>query len=251
MWKAALEPYRGRPGLRYLEVGLWEGRSFVWMLDHVLTHPSSHATGIDIVLYDALRANVARSGAEARVTLIEGSSQRELRKLEANSQDVIYIDGSHTADDVLEDLVLAWGLLKPGGLLILDDYGWDGAEEASGRRLPDELLPRIAIDAFVSAYRSAIEVLHRDYQVVLRRHPIGCPRGPWQCSSLGRYAYDWSQRQLYGDGEEIALEPGEDALIEALIHAKTGDGRTLALPEEVRASPALRELDARLGLGLL
>lgn len=250
VWKAALEPYRGQPGLRYLEVGLWEGRSLLWMLDNVLTHPSSRATGIDIVLYDALEANLARSGAQERVTLIEGSSQRELRKLEANSQDVIYIDGSHTADDVLEDLVLAWPLLRAGGLLILDDYGWDGAEDASGRRLPDELLPRIAIDAFISAYRSGVEVLHKDYQVVLRRHRIGCPRGPWQCSSLGRYAYDWSQRQLYGDGKEVALEPGESELIEALIHAKTGDGRTLAVQAELRGSPALRALDARLGLGL-
>ena len=42
-------PYRGRPGLRYLEVGVFEGRSLLWMIDQVLTHPSSQATGIDIL----------------------------------------------------------------------------------------------------------------------------------------------------------------------------------------------------------
>ena len=35
--------------------------------------------------------------------------------------DIIYIDGSHEARDVLEDAVLAYRLLKIGGLLIFDD----------------------------------------------------------------------------------------------------------------------------------
>ena len=34
------------------------------------------------------------------------------------------MDGSHHARDVLQDAVLAWGLLRPGGYMIFDDYEW-------------------------------------------------------------------------------------------------------------------------------
>ena len=39
-----------------------------------------------------------------------------------NNFDLIYIDASHYAPDVLSDAVLAFKLLKPGGILIFDDY---------------------------------------------------------------------------------------------------------------------------------
>jgi len=249
-WAALLEPYRGKPDVHYLEVGVWEGRSFFWMLDNVLTHPTSSATGIDIFVHEHLVENLERSGAGDRAEILQGYSQVELRKLPAETYDVIYIDGSHTADDVLEDMVLAWPLLEPGGLMILDDYGWDGAENAGGRPMPEDLLPRIAIDAFLSTYRNFVEVVHKDYQVALRRLPVACPRGPWQCSRLGRYGYDWNQRTLYEDGEPVELSDDERELVETLIESRTGDGLTLAIDPRVLRSRELALLDERLGLDL-
>ena len=38
--------------------------------------------------------------------------------------DVIYVDGSHFADDVLTDGINAWRLLKQGGIMIFDDLLW-------------------------------------------------------------------------------------------------------------------------------
>ena len=38
--------------------------------------------------------------------------------------DLIYIDGSHSAKDVLLDSLLAWRLLRPGGAMVWDDYEW-------------------------------------------------------------------------------------------------------------------------------
>jgi predicted O-methyltransferase YrrM len=89
-------------------------------------------------------------------------SQIEMRKLPLESFDFIYIDGSHMAEDVLEDAVLAWRLLKPGGLIIFDDYVW---------RLdhPPEKRPRLAIDAFYRFYANQIEVVHNAYQLILRK----------------------------------------------------------------------------------
>lgn len=249
-WDALLASYAGRPGVRYLEIGLWEGRSFLWMLDRILTHPSARATGIDIAISATLQANLERSGAADRVTLIEGASQTELRKLPPASQDIVYIDGSHTAADVLEDMVLAWRLLESGGLMILDDYRWKGFKDPSRPALPDELLPGLAIDAFVSANRNDVEVVLKGYQMVLRKRGFACPAGESKCSSLGDYAYDWLEQKLYHAGSEVSLSNAEREIVEALIRSKQGDGLSLALAAAIHDSAEFRALNARLGLGL-
>ena len=47
-WEVALKDKVGEPGLNYLEVGVYEGRSVLWMLENVLTDPTSTVTGVDI-----------------------------------------------------------------------------------------------------------------------------------------------------------------------------------------------------------
>ena len=116
-WKKALAPYVGRPGLRYLEVGVFQGRSFFWVLEEVANHPTSDLTALDINT-GFIAYNLALSGAAERVELVEGRSQDTLRTLPTNSYDIIYIDGSHRGDDVLVDAVLAWPLLKAGGTML-------------------------------------------------------------------------------------------------------------------------------------
>ena len=63
------------------------------------------------------------------------------------------------------DAVLAWPLLKPGGLVCFDDYGWwvDPAPEKS---------PKLAVDAFLTVMRGRCEVVRKDYQVWVRK-PAG------------------------------------------------------------------------------
>jgi SAM-dependent methyltransferase len=46
---------------------------------------------------------------------------------------LIYIDGSHEEDDVYADLVSYWDLVEPGGILVGDDWGWDGVRISATR----------------------------------------------------------------------------------------------------------------------
>jgi predicted O-methyltransferase YrrM len=165
-----------------LEVGSWEGRSAQWFLENVLTHDESRlvcveafvgghelslppekrlADGRIIGLEERLLVNLRPwlQFPRPRVELRDAPSWQVLRSQPPQSFDFAYIDGSHRARDVLEDLVLTHRLLKPGGLLIADDYGWTLS--------PDRPAP--AIDAFLSIYRDEIEVLHKGYCVVARR----------------------------------------------------------------------------------
>jgi predicted O-methyltransferase YrrM len=95
-----------------------------------------------------------------RIKAIKGLSFNALKGLD-ETFDVIYIDGSHLSKHVLEDAVLSLPLLNPGGLLIFDDYGWNGYEES-------HKLPKHAIDAFVSCNRDKLTLLHLGWQVILK-----------------------------------------------------------------------------------
>jgi hypothetical protein len=173
VWAGVLKQYQGKPDVQYLEVGTWEGRSLLWVLDNVLTHPTSRLTAIDPLIDDpgwpdskdikgTLFANVKLSGQEERVNVIVGFSQTELRKLPLESYDIIYIDGSHASNDTLEDLVLSFRLLKENGLLIMDDY-----QHYADRLLFDR--PKFSMDAFYATFRGQFEVIHYGWQVMLKK----------------------------------------------------------------------------------
>lgn len=171
-WEAAMAPYRGRPGVRYLEIGAFEGRSVLWMSENILTDPTSHATVVDVFYGDyesRYRANVARSGAADRIETLKAPSQLALRSLPLESFDIIYIDGSHATADVLEDAVLSWRLLKADGLLIFDDYQWIGALAAGHARDAATDWPKPAIDAFCRCFAGRFDVVHNDSQLMLRK----------------------------------------------------------------------------------
>jgi predicted O-methyltransferase YrrM len=136
------------------------------MLENVLTHPSSTATGIDIFpgdLKSLYLSNLRISGYADKVTTIEGYSQVELRKVPFGSFDIIYIDGSHTAPDVLADALLCWPLLKKRGILIFDDYAW-----MRGKYPPLER-PEMAIKAFVGNYVDYIDTVHIGWQFIVQK----------------------------------------------------------------------------------
>jgi predicted O-methyltransferase YrrM len=172
VWERVLAPLIGKP-VQALEIGVFEGRSSVWLLEHVLTHVDSTLTWIDTFqggsdhvgmnltgLETRFRANTVPFG--KRVNGHVGRSQDVLRTISGERFDLVYIDGSHEAPDVLTDAVLAWPLLKPGGLMGFDDYGWRGPPEP-------QRCPALAVDAFLDVMRGCHSELHRGYQVWVQK----------------------------------------------------------------------------------
>lgn len=227
-WTHVLSELKGKPDLNYLEVGVWEGRSFFWVLDNILTHPSSKAIALDVFFGDEeqrFRQNLERSGHASRVRVIKGFSQQKLRDLELNTMDLIYIDGDHKSKAVLTDALLSWDLLKEGGILIFDDYRYPPD-------LPIELRPEYAIDVFVRLFGDELKILHSGYQFIVRKTKTPCNpdmgfierwEAPIACSTVGPYVYYWKPRKLYEarTNREIPLEKGEEALMEnTLLHLR-------------------------------
>ena len=176
IWKKLLEPLRGKPSVQYLEIGVFEGRSLIWMLENILTDDTSRATAIDVFkgsYKNTYLHNIEKSGLSEKVTTLTGLSQVVLRKLPLESFDVIYVDGSHAKDDVLEDAVLSWRLLKKDGLMIFDDYRRIGIKIQYDSSLPQQhdkiISPKPAIDAFVQCFEDRCEVVHNGYQLIIKR----------------------------------------------------------------------------------
>lgn len=155
-WLTLMADMRERP-VQALEIGSYEGMSACWMLENLLTHPSSWLMCVDP--WDGQDATLgARTcEAEARFDANVKTYGIKVRKWKSSSLaaltamhslpfsrrfDLIYVDGCHEGLTALTDLVLCWPLLAIGGWLIFDDYGRDD--------LPVRVQPKQAWDAFVS-----------------------------------------------------------------------------------------------------
>lgn len=163
IWQKHLKPFAHKPGLAILEIGSFEGMASCWLLDYILTEQSAKITCIDMYFQDNFDFNVAQTGALAKVTKLMGNSHEILPTLKSQHYDIVYIDGSHLADDVRKDATLAWNLVKDGGLIIFDDYEWIDLQQ------PEIQQPKHGINAFLNDYIKQITILHQGYQIISQK----------------------------------------------------------------------------------
>lgn len=174
IWEQLLAHLKGKPELRVLEIGSYQGRSTVWLLENVLTHASATIDCVDTFegsvehtpeqkqgLLELFTYNTRSFGDKVRVH--QGRSCDVLRAMQpTETYDFIYVDGDHTASAVLEDAVLSLPLLKKGGLMIFDDYEWTGMPRMIDR-------PQVAINAFTTIYADKLRLVHRGYQLAVQK----------------------------------------------------------------------------------
>lgn len=116
---------------RVLEVGFNAGHGALIML---ASNPDLEYWGVDIGrhAYTVPAASHLRN-ATGRVQVVIGDSARALpvmRVEEVEPFDLIHIDGAHDLPSAVADLVNARGLLRDGGLLIVDDMHLPGPRKA-------------------------------------------------------------------------------------------------------------------------
>jgi hypothetical protein len=238
VWRKHLASFAGKPNLHYLEIGTSEGRATFWMLENILTHPTCRATGIDPFIgkgsEEQLYENVEKFGEPEKVRIIKGFSQDVLPQLPPDSYDIVYIDGSHMADDVLLDAVYTWRLLKEGGVVIHDYYMWQYCKGT-----PTELRPMVPIDAFITSMRNSVEVLHRGHQVMLRKLKKDLPDfcgNPNPCTRVGDHFYAWKSQELFeiGTQKPIELSTNEQIVLKEMLRSRRlGAEADRLLPEDI------------------
>ncbi|MBB6468929.1 glycosyltransferase [Aminobacter carboxidus] len=177
VWERLLRERSHEP-LRVLEVGSFEGRSALFFLQFL---PNCQLTCIDTFegsiehrtageCHHTDMADVeARFDANTqpfahRLEKVKAFSIEALAEMQRASRrfDIVYVDGDHHAASAFTDAQQSWDLLVSGGIMILDDYQWQPTKPAPER-------PKAGIDAFLQARSGEYEVLHQDYQVVIRK----------------------------------------------------------------------------------
>ena len=174
--------------LHILEIGSYEGKSTTWFINNALKHKSSTITCIDPwldcihdetsrtsyksdesrdIIFNRFTKNINETGRVDAVTIERDFSYNTLKRLSIQQKqyDIMYIDGNHTSSFVLEDSVLSFPLLEKDGYLIWDDYNWTNALAPNN----ETLVPKLAIDSFISCYGSYINVLHKEYKVIAQK----------------------------------------------------------------------------------
>lgn len=173
---------------RILEIGSFEGRSACWLIENCGSQRAleihcidtwgggiEHQAGgampqsmpdVERRFHHNIKVAKSRVSNPIEIVMHKGYSHPELAKLIAEGKsgyfDLIYIDGSHQAPDVLGDAVLSFPLARTDGVLIFDDYLW--YMEPRGQQ--DSFnMPKPAIDAFVNIYQRKL--------IVFRDAPIG------------------------------------------------------------------------------
>jgi predicted O-methyltransferase YrrM len=154
--------YNNKP-INYLEIGTFYGANIISVAKTYGLHNDSKLYCIDpwddydeypeykneqSSIYNSFIRNVENSGVKDKIIINRGYSNIEIPKFQDEFFDIIYIDGNHEPEYVLEDAVLSFRKLKKDGIMIFDDYGWGG---------PD--LTQKVIDGFLSGYNKRIKYL--------------------------------------------------------------------------------------------
>jgi len=173
IWRSLLSRY---PPSRILEIGSYEGRCACFLIEECAQERPITLHCVDTwtggVEHDPAAMAAVEERFDANLEIARGSARHPVdfhkhkaasrtalaRLLAAEEEgfDLVYIDGSHQAPDVLTDAVLSFQLLKVGGLMIFDDYLW--SHEGRGRQ-DFYNMPKPAVDAFINIFQRKMSVI--------------------------------------------------------------------------------------------
>jgi predicted O-methyltransferase YrrM len=170
-----------------LEIGSFEGASACYLINHCEADLELHCidtweggaehkradvdmTAVEYRFHENTSLAVSRSPHRIKIIPHKGRSDDKLAALMTGGFrehfDMIYIDGSHFAHDVLSDGCMAFPLLKVGGHMLFDDYLWLGAGGAADPMNG----PKLGVDAFLNVFYHKMRLIWSpNAQVVARK----------------------------------------------------------------------------------
>jgi predicted O-methyltransferase YrrM len=179
--------------LRFVEIGVFEGRSTVWFVENVLkAFPGSSyicvepdpapnfAHNIRLLKDRCPDVNIIHEPRYSEHFLPDSISF--LNNSHEDRYDLGYVDGDHNAQGVLRDNVMVWECLKVGGIQLMDDYEMEATDPwhyISHKEFKEHdrakfRHPSIAIDAFLNVYHGLYEKVIDNFQVgVIKRVDLG------------------------------------------------------------------------------
>jgi predicted O-methyltransferase YrrM len=138
--------YPKKQNITYVEIGCYAGGSACLMLQR----PNTNVISIDLghpIHESVVHANVLRLNKHNNsYNYLKGNSQTyemvdRLKEL-TNEIDILFIDGDHSYQGVINDFMLCEGLVKKGGYIVFDDYN-DAQHSPAVKPAVDDIIPTI------------------------------------------------------------------------------------------------------------
>ena len=168
----------GLPDLRYLQLGAYTGDASVWLMENILTHPSSHLYDVDtwegsdeadhksMDFEDVHKTYLSKTYLwqhDGSIYKYRSTTLYFLRNQSMRDKfDFIYIDADHTTVGVLLDAELSWPLLKSGGIMAFDDLTW-------GADLPPSQSPKAGILLFAERHKEEFDLVVANTQYWIKK----------------------------------------------------------------------------------
>ena len=182
--KAPATPYRERlldylvKGGAVAEIGVWKGDFSAVLIEklqpsalHLIDpwlfqpqYPTRMYGGLAVRNQEGMdrmhKAVVARFVNRPEVHIHRETSLEAMHRLPDASLDVVFVDGDHSFEVVLQDFVLAHRKVKPGGYICGDDWGWK--DEQGRTSVRDAVLAYLQMQP--------VDFVHvRNGQILIRR----------------------------------------------------------------------------------
>lgn len=183
IWKQLFEVHTDIENV--LEVGCYEGKATTWICDNVIKGRSANYDIVDT--FGGTLEETGMGGTADRLKdtnfiennflhnisfhknvnfkIHKGYSQKVLPTFpEEEVYDLIYIDASHRADDTFVDAYYCHKMLKKGGILIFDDFGWKDPNNQHAVSSPE-----LGVRMFCTMYDNQYGLIFQGYQMLLRK----------------------------------------------------------------------------------
>lgn len=161
--------------MRCAEIGSFEGGGSLVIVEHLCLNPESKLFCIDpfddeyvkgnekMAFWDhACKGQLSRfrhnTAGCPKIVECRGTSDAMIPTLEDKSLDFAYIDGDHSPEQVYKDAMNILGKMKPGGIILFDDYLW----------AMNGVVTRPGIDLFLQEAADKVTLIFKDYQLAVR-----------------------------------------------------------------------------------
>lgn len=175
-FSVVLEHLNQKPDLQFLQIGVYTGDATWWLINNVLTHPTSTLDDVDtwqgsdepaheridfndVFAYYNKRFEKAKADGKVNTYMMTSD---EFFADNKKMYDFIYIDGDHHAEQVLRDGANAWLCLKPLGILAFDDYTWAIDDDPANS-------PKQGIDTFLAQREGQFNTIINNHQYWIQK----------------------------------------------------------------------------------
>lgn len=161
--------------LRMLEIGCFEGLSSVFFADNFIDSPNSSLTCVDPFLtspdndHEQFLLNNEEMNFDFNISACKNTNKITIHKITSDifflnnslTYNFIYIDGCHKPDFIMRDMENSFKFLEPDGVMWMDDYGGG-----------DGIQIKNTMNDFLGKYKGQYELIHRGYQLAIKKRLI-------------------------------------------------------------------------------